>query len=340
MSSVPVSSLADLANAGVTNIKATDIQAAVNSGSSVSIIATGTITQSTALAFAPAAGLAGSLTLDTRTGTNASKITLAGITNSGAGTVNVSAYAAGVIATTAGITSSSGPINLILQSFNATNSSASGVNANVLLGAAVTTRGGYVILDGTGGTITGTSLTRGSIAHGTVYANGSFIVNTTTTGGTTSAPGGDFSATASNSMANSAAYQSNVVTYIIGGKFSVNVATSGAAEWGFVTSTYLSTSPITAYGDLSITATSTAAGLAASNLSVSSALTSTTGSVTLATTSTVAFSTSGIGALGISAAVSGATGVTITNSSAHTATAAPQLGINATAHHFLTRTKK
>ena len=253
----------DLANAGVTNIRAADILAAVNAGSSVSIIATGTITQSVALAFAPAAGLTGSLTLDTRTGTNASKITLAGITNSGAGTVNVSAYAAGVIATTAGITSSSGPINLILQSFNATNASTSGVIANVLVGAAVTTRGGYVILDGTGGTITGTSLTRGSIVNGTVYANGSFIVNTTTTGGTTSTAGGDFTATASTSMANSSAYQSNGVTYNIGGKFSVNVATSGAAEWGFSTSTYLSTSPITAFGDLSITATSTAAALSA-----------------------------------------------------------------------------
>jgi filamentous hemagglutinin family protein len=326
----------DLANAGVTNIRAADILAAVNAGSSVSIIATGTITQSVALAFAPAAGLTGSLTLDTRTGTNVSKITLAGITNSGAGTVNVSAYAAGVIATTAGITSSSGPINLILQSFNATNTAVIGTAANVLVGAAVTTRGGYVILDGTGGTITGTSLTRGSIVNGTVYINGSFAINTTTTGGATSTAGGDFAAAASNTMASSGAFSSNIVTYNIGGKFSVNVATSAAADWGFVTSSYLATSPITAYGDLSITATSTAAALAAANLHVSSALTSTTGSVTLLNTSTGALSTSGVGALSITAAVSGATGVTITNSSAHTATAISQVGINATATSAIT----
>jgi len=135
-------------------------------------------------------------------------------------------------------------------------------------------------------------------------------------------------------MASSSAYQSNGVTYNIGGKFSVNVATSGAAEWGFSTSTYLSTSPITAFGDLSITATSTAAALSAANLHVSSALTSTTGSVTLANTSTGALSTSGVGALAITAAVSGATGVTITNSSAHTASS--QLGINATATSAIT----
>ena len=83
----------DLANAGVTNIKASDIVAAVNAGSTVNIVATGTITQSSALAFAPATGVAGGLTLDTRTGTSASKITLGGITNAGAGSVTIAADA-------------------------------------------------------------------------------------------------------------------------------------------------------------------------------------------------------------------------------------------------------
>jgi len=318
----------DLANAGVTNIKATDIQTAVNAGSTVNIVATGTITQSSALTFAPASGATGGLTLDTRTGTSTSKITLAGITNTGAGTVNVSAYSAGVIATTAGITSSSGRINLILQSFNASNIAVMGTTANVLVGGAITTRGGYVILDGTGGTISGSSLSRGSIAHGTVYANNSFTINTTTSGLTTSTTGGDFSAAASSSIASSAAFGSNVVTYNIGGKFSVNVATSAAAGYGFVTSSYLTTSPITAYDDLSITATSTATALSVANLHVSSALISTTGSVTLSNTSTGVLATNGVAALTINAAVNGATGVTITNSSAHTATASAQNGIN------------
>lgn len=309
-------------------VNATNIQTAVNAGTAVSILADGTITQSVALAFAPATGLAGSLTLDTRSGTSASKITLAGITNTGAGTVNVSAYSAGVIATTVGITSSSGPLNLILQSFNASNAATNGVAANILVGAAITTRGGYVILDGTGGTITGTSVARGSIANGTVYANNSFTINTTTTGGATSTAGGDLTVVGSTSIAGSGAFSSNVVTYNIGGKFSMNVATSGAATYGFVTSGYLTTSPITAYGDLSITTTSTATALSVANLYVSSALTSTTGSVTLANTSTGALATNAVAALTINAAVNGSTGVTITNSSVHTATASAQNGIN------------
>ena len=318
----------DLATAGASNIKATDIQTAVNAGSTVNIVATGTITQSSALAFAPATGVTGGLTLDTRTGTSASKITLAGITNSGAGTVNVSAYAAGVIATTAGITSNSGPINLILQSFNASNTAYIGTTANVLVGGAISTHGGFVILDGTGGTISGSSLSRGSIADGTVYANNSFTINTTTSGLTTSTTGGDFSVAASCSIATSAAFSSNVVTYNIGGKFSLNVATSAAAGYGLVTYFYLTTSPITAYDNLSITATSTATALSAANLHVSSALTSTTGSVTLANTSTGLLATNGVAALTIDAAVNGATGVTITNSSTHTATSSAQNGIN------------
>jgi mucin-19 len=315
------------AGAAASVVNATNIQTAVNSGTAVSIIATGTITQSTALAFAPAAGLAGSLTLDTRTGSSTSAITLAGITNSGAGTVNVSAYSAGLIATTAGITSSSGPINLILQSFNASNS-APLTTANVKVGAAIITRGGYVILDGTGGTITGTSIARGSIANGTVYADSGFTINTTNTGGATSSPGGDFVVAASGNVSGSSAYGSNVVTYNIGGKFTVNAATSGTVSWGFATSSYLTTSPITAYGDLSITTTSTSSSFQEANLHVSSALTSTTGSVTLTNTSTGALSTSGIASLTINAAVSGATGVSITSSSSHTANS--QLGVSGT----------
>ena len=317
----------DLATAGASNIKAADIQTAVNAGSTVNIVATGTITQSTALAFAPASGATGGLTLDTRTGTSASKITLAGITNSGAGTVNVSAYSAGVIATTAGITSSSGRINLILQSFNASNTAGHSITANVLVGGTITTRGGYVILDGTGGTISGTSITRGSIANGTVYFNNSFTINTTTSGLTTSTTGGDFSAAASTNATFSYAYTPYAVTFNIGGKFAVNFATSGAGEYGYVSPNFGATSPVTAYGDLSITATSTATALAAANLVVTSVLTSTTGTVTLSNTSTGALATNGVAGLTISAAVNGAAGVTITNNSTNTATASAQSGV-------------
>ncbi|MEY3910831.1 MAG: hypothetical protein RLY37_299, partial [Verrucomicrobiota bacterium] len=317
------------AGAAASIVNATNIQAAVNAGTAVSIIADGTITQSVALAFAPAAGLTGSLTLDTRTGTNASAITLAGITNSGAGTVNVSAYAAGVIATTAGITSSSGPINLILQSFNAGNTATSISTSNIRVGASVGTRGGYVILDGTGGVITGTRITPGTIANGTVFVTGtSLSVNTTTSGAASSGPGGDFSAAGSTNVSGSAPFQSNGSTYFIGGNFTVDAAVSGGAIYGFSTNTNVASSPITAYGDLRINAVASTSGLSQANLFVTSALTSTNGAVILSNLSTATLGTASVAGLAVSADISGATGVTITNSSAHTANS--QFGVSGT----------
>ncbi len=316
------------AGAAASVVKAADIQSAVNAGTAVSIFADGTITQSTALAFAPGTGVAGSLTLDTRSGTSASSITLAGITNSGAGTVSVKAYAAGVIATTSAISSSSGPLNVLLQSFNAANTAGSGTTANIKVGAGILTRGGYVVLDGTGGTIAGTGITPGAIANGTVFVTGAGIsINTTTSGAASSSAGGDFSAAGSTNVGNSAPFQSATVTYYVGGKFAVNTSVGGAAVYGFSTSGNLSTSPITAYGDLSISAVSSSAVMSQADINITSALVSTTGAITLTNTSTGALSVSGVAGLSVGAALTGAAGVSLTNNSAHTATAVSQSGI-------------
>jgi mucin-19 len=74
----------DLANVGVTNIRASDLQAAINAGTSVTVYGSGTITVSGALTFANNSGTNAVLTLDSTAsgptggtaGTNASAISI------------------------------------------------------------------------------------------------------------------------------------------------------------------------------------------------------------------------------------------------------------------------
>ena len=74
----------DLANVGVTNIRATDLQTAINAGTSVTVFGSGTITVSGALTFANNSGTAAVLTLDSTAsgptggtaGTNTSAISI------------------------------------------------------------------------------------------------------------------------------------------------------------------------------------------------------------------------------------------------------------------------
>jgi mucin-19 len=74
----------DLANVGVTNIRATDLQTAINAGTSVTVYGSGTITISGALTFANSSGTNAVLTLDSTAsgptggtaGTNASAISI------------------------------------------------------------------------------------------------------------------------------------------------------------------------------------------------------------------------------------------------------------------------
>ena len=195
----------DLANAGLTNIKATDIQTAVNAGSSVTVLATGTFTLSTPLAFAPAVGVTGSLTLNNLAGTmgastNVTIATTGGVSNSGLGTVNFNIFSNGTITLSAPIASTNGPINVALQSANQTTSN-SGVASNININSNITTRGGYLVLDSTGGTINGLGTSAPSITRGADLATSgkggsnsiNAAINTTTSGAAVSAttPGGN-----------------------------------------------------------------------------------------------------------------------------------------------------
>ena len=196
----------DLLNAGVTNIKATDIQTAVNAGSTVTILATGTFTLSTPLAFAPATGVTGTLTLNNLAGTmgTTSNVTLSGsggVSNSGAGVVNLSIFSNGIIYVQAPIVSTNGPINVALQSANQTTNN-TGVAANITVSSNITTRGGYLVIDATGGTINGLGTSAPTITRGADLATSgkgggitiNAAINTTTTGAVASATttGGNF----------------------------------------------------------------------------------------------------------------------------------------------------
>jgi|GEM_PF-4836961 len=104
----------DLASLAVTNIKATDIQAALNAGTSVTVYASGTITVSTALTIANNTSTAAILTLDSTAsaptggtaGTNTSAISVnAAIAATGTGLTGLRIRTKGApISTTAGIT--------------------------------------------------------------------------------------------------------------------------------------------------------------------------------------------------------------------------------------------
>jgi filamentous hemagglutinin family protein len=86
----------DLVNAAVTNIKATDIQTAINAGTSVNVVASGTITQTSALTFANSSGTAATLTYDNTSGVK-QNITLAAITATGTSATHIVAKSSGGI---------------------------------------------------------------------------------------------------------------------------------------------------------------------------------------------------------------------------------------------------
>ncbi len=104
----------DLASLAVTNIKATDIQSALNAGTSVTVYASGTITVSTALTIANNSSTSAILTLDSTAsaptggtaGTNTSAVSVnAAITATGTSQTGLRVRTKGApISTTAGIT--------------------------------------------------------------------------------------------------------------------------------------------------------------------------------------------------------------------------------------------
>ncbi|WP_159077409.1 YDG domain-containing protein [Polynucleobacter rarus] len=305
-----------LATAGVSNISTADIKAAVDAGGTVNVVATGTITQSGALAFAPASGVTGTLILE-NSATQAQNITLSGgITSSGAGTVNLKVLAGGQAISSGAISSSSGPINVTMQSFYSGNTTGTILGSNIYISGSITTKGGNLLLDATGGTISGSTITPGLITNGGITTGGSITLSTTTDGLAVGAAttGGNFAAAGSRSLGTGAgAFELGAIAPLnVGGTATINISTSGTAVMGFITGGNVTTSPITSYGNLSITATNTTASLATATgmIKIQSALTSYAGSVTLNTTGSGASLTYGVDA---TAAISGASGVSITN---------------------------
>jgi filamentous hemagglutinin family protein len=145
----------DLASLAVTNIKATDIQAALNAGTSVTVYASGTITVSTALTIANNTSTSAILTLDSTAsaptggtaGTNTSAVSVnAAITATGTGLTGLRIRTKGApISTSAGISLTG------LIDFDNTVGLGAGVAnaaAGISLAGALTTSSGDITLVG------------------------------------------------------------------------------------------------------------------------------------------------------------------------------------------------
>lgn len=305
-----------LAVTGVSNINTADIVAAVNAGGSVNVVGTGTITQSAALAFAPGTGITGTLTLDNRTSAAATMAIGANTTNAGAGTVNLVYLSSGLVNLNA-ITSTSGKINVTAQSSKQTAPS-----TNINLNGNITTRGGDIVFDGTGGTISGTTITRGANLSpftsgkggGIGFGNPSIItVNTTTDGGVVGAntTGGSLV------VAISGTFFLTTSTLNIGGSISINtVGGNNGTGGGYAYFSDVSLSPVTAKGNINIVSNSL---ITNRNVWSQSAITSYSGSVTINSTDI----TSSGGTIYLSAPVSGYSGVNLTAVSAGASTNIP-----------------
>lgn len=307
-----------LAATGASNISTADIVAAINAGNTVNVVATGAITQTGALAFAPATGITGTLILDNHLTQGSSITSSGGITSSGAGTVNLQFLAGGQSIVSGAITASSGPINVVMQSYWKTNTTNFGYGATVLNTAPITTRGGYVIMDGTGGTIdlVNQTITMGTVNVGylqNIYPQAS--INTTTNAGVVSATstGGNFIGAGYDAVSGGSmgAYESSGATLNIGGFVNIQAKSAGTNLYSYVIAGY-GPGPINAAGNINITNTSSSTGLVggAGNIYLwtGTTLTSYTGSVNISNNSTG----NAIG-LTINAAISAATGITINN---------------------------
>jgi mucin-19 len=214
---------------------------------------------------------------------------------------------------------STGRINVLAQSFYASNTSTSGTGANISIANNITTKGGFIALDGTGGSISSTGvITKGPINNGTVTLLGSGVVfNTTTTGVTTvtaATTGGNLAVTTSQTLApNFGPYGA----WYIGGYVDINSTSSGTAQWGFVFNSYLTTFPIAAVGDINITVNNTSSSITSGRgvIDITSSLRSFAGAVNLSATTTG----SAI-AVNSSAAITAANGINIIGTSGTAAT--------------------
>jgi mucin-19 len=83
------------AQAAAATINTADIQNAINAGTSVNIVASGTITQSGALTFANSSGTAATFTLDNTSGSKQNITLSGGIAATGSSTTNIAVKSAG-----------------------------------------------------------------------------------------------------------------------------------------------------------------------------------------------------------------------------------------------------
>lgn len=247
-----------LAATGVSNINTADIVATVNAGGSVNVVGTGTITQSAALAFAPGTGITGTLTLDNRTAATALAMNItAATTNAGAGVVNLVYLSGGIITTgVIGSAATTGKINVTAQSKYQI-----AVAPNIKINGSITTRGGDIVLDGTGGTISGTTITRspnlvsgvtgtggGVVFNSSNVIGGAVVINTTTDNGSVGATTtGGLLNIASSGMVSFA-----FATLNIGSTINMNIVggnNSTGGSYGFLTDAATS---ITAKGNINV----------------------------------------------------------------------------------------
>ena len=346
-----------LTAAGTSTINTADIVNAINAGSNVNVVGTGTITLSSALTFSIASGLTGTLTLDNRGATSLTTIGVytgiginikASITNNGAGTVNLNFLSAGSInvnnsfdnvnktaASGVSLRSTSGKLNITMQSTYATNTNGSIFGSNIYIYGNVTTRGGFITLDGTGGSIAqsttgsaiaGETITAGTIANGAVYIESYSNLNTVSDASTTitsATTGGNINIASSRNRSTSAgAFEQGVSAPIrSGGQFNLNTASSGAVVFNFVTFGRETNSGIYTAGDINIISTNTSTAINPTNtgvLNFTSPIYSYGGTINITNTSTAA------GVIGINAlnAIIGRQGVNIVNNSVG------QIGIN------------
>jgi mucin-19 len=172
---------------------------------------------------------------------------------------------AGKISSLGALTASgTGALNVSMQSFNAANTSTVIDGSNVYIAGNITTKGGFLALDGTGGSISAAgAITKGALANGMVtIATAGAVFNTTTAGTTTvtsSTTGGNAGVTStSNNVTN---FGLNGAWYV-GGSVNINQENSGVAQWAFVTNSYATTSPIAAVGNINITVNNTSSSIA------------------------------------------------------------------------------
>ena len=326
-----------------TTILTSDIVSAINAGTSVNIVANGAITQTSALNFTYNGVNAVSFTLDTKSGT-AQDITVSAVTTqAGSGTINLNYYASGNLSLSSSITSTNGKLNILGQSFYANNTFAEqGNGSNVFAGIAsntvvnFTTRGGYIVLDGTGGTITGAGTpsianTMGTIKNGVVWTNTNLKINTTNDGLAASAAttgGGNFILTSSRNSNDTNGYGTwepgSGQTIDAGGYVLANLRSLGPTGLGYTVGGYAATSTISALGDISMSISGNPSG-ASSSIRVDSPFTSYAGAINL--TSTLIGAPAGINivgaikaATGINLTASGGLGIGVTNTAAGTIT--------------------